>query len=226
MARHLTAAEIRDAFRIWNVPAIYEPGWETRGNGGSWGDLGFLLMHHTGDDLPDNVSKNMLRDGRPGLSGPLCNFAPRDDGRLHVIAAGPANHAGTGDPRVLAAVRAESYGAAPPAPRFSQGQAGGVGGNSLSMGWESMYAGKNDPTINPLQYRVAVLSQAAISWKLTQVSGDHWTGKSTLGHKEWQRGKPDPAGIVMATQRADIDWCLTHGPAAAWRWYDTGLKST
>lgn len=227
MVAPLTSTELREAFEYWKVPVIYEPGYASRSNGNPWGDLTMLVMHHTGDDLPDAVSAKMLRDGRPGLGGPLCQFAPQDDGVLRVIALGPANHAGGGDPKVLAAVRAESYGDYPPPSTKTHGESGSVGGNSIAYGWESMYAGPKDPTINPLQYRVAVLSMAAVTWALDKKDTKNtWTAKSTVGHKEWQKYKPDPAGIDMKVQRADIQWCLDNGPVAARGWYDTGKKGT
>lgn len=226
MVAALTSAEIRAAFAHWKVPADYEPGWERRSNGNPWGDVTMLVMHHTGDDMSDAASGRVLRDGYSGLRGPLAQFAPKDTGRLLVIAAGPANHAGSGDPKVLAAVRAESYRDYPPKTTKGYKEPGSVGGNSISYGWESMYAGRNDPTINPLQYRVAVLSQAAITWALDKKDTKNvWTSKSTIGHKEWQEGKPDPAGIDMKVQRADIQWCLDNGPVAAFRWYLTGSRT-
>jgi hypothetical protein len=85
------------------LPALtvtWEPGWETRGNGTS-ANYDFGNVHHTGSvtsAAKPFVTRNLLRDGRPDLSGPLCNEAgpwcTREAPRLHVIAAQPANHAG------------------------------------------------------------------------------------------------------------------------------------
>ncbi|WP_100499693.1 hypothetical protein [Geodermatophilus chilensis] len=78
----------------------YEPGWETRGNGTSANYEGGIV-HHTASASSLTrpfPTQTILRDGRVGLSGPLCNFAGPactvDAPRLHVMSANPANHAG------------------------------------------------------------------------------------------------------------------------------------
>jgi hypothetical protein len=85
------------------LPALvvsYEPGWERRGNGTS-ANYDFANVHHTA--TPTSLDRPfptqaLLRDGRVGLSGPLCNDAGPactvERPRLHVVAAHPANHAG------------------------------------------------------------------------------------------------------------------------------------
>ncbi|SDG94792.1 hypothetical protein [Klenkia brasiliensis] len=78
----------------------WEPGWEKRGNG-TTANYSFGTMHHTAS--PSSLARpfptqTVLRDGRPGLDGPLCNTAGPactvEVPRLHVNAAHPANHAG------------------------------------------------------------------------------------------------------------------------------------
>ena len=224
MASPLTKAEVLEAFNYWNVLYHEVPGCWTRSNGGSWRDVTGLGFHHTADDSADNVTRDMLVRGHSTLSGPLCNFGGRDDGWIDIISLGPANHFGQGDPKVLEAVRKESYGDYPPKTTKHQGSRGAVGGNSLFYGWEVYYAGPRDKTINDIQYRAVILSMAAITWALAKKSGIRWTSKSTIGHKEWSDWKPDPAGVDMKVARADIQWCLDNGPAAARRWYDTGSK--
>jgi len=85
----------------------YEPGWETRGNGTSANYEG-ALVHHTASasSLANPFpTQRVLRDGRPDLSGPLCNFAGPactvDAPRLHVMSANPANHAGASGGRSM-----------------------------------------------------------------------------------------------------------------------------
>jgi hypothetical protein len=85
------------------LPALvvsYEPGWETRGNGTS-ANYDFGNWHHTASvtsAAKPFPTQALLRNGRPDLSGPLCNFAGPwctvAQPRLHVVAANPANHAG------------------------------------------------------------------------------------------------------------------------------------
>lgn len=225
MAAALTPAEILAAFDHWKVPYHEVTGWKTRSNGNPWGDVTMLGFHHTADDAPDNVTRDMLVRGHSALRGPLCNFGSRDDGWVDIISAGPANHFGKGDPRVLTAVRGESYGDYPPKTTKNQESAGAIGGNSLTYGWEVYYAGPRDKEINPLQYRVTILSMAAITWALDKKSKATWTSKSTIGHKEWSNWKVDPAGVDMKVARSDIQWCLDNGPTLARDWYETGAKT-
>lgn len=85
----------------------YEPGWETRGNGTSANYEG-ALVHHTASasSLANPFpTQRVLRDGRPDLSGPLCNEAGPactvDAPRIHVMSANPANHAGASGGRSM-----------------------------------------------------------------------------------------------------------------------------
>lgn len=87
---------IPDYIRDFNLSMTIEPGAYTRGS------INFNpfapMAHHTG---AANDITRMLRDGRPGLSGPLCNVELRKNGHCHVIACGRANHAGAGSWRGL-----------------------------------------------------------------------------------------------------------------------------
>jgi hypothetical protein len=67
------------------------PGWTTRGR--SILTPVKAIAHHTAATI--DVDR-ILRDGRPGLTGPLANFALHADGAFIAVAAGTANHAGEG----------------------------------------------------------------------------------------------------------------------------------
>lgn len=103
---------VLDTLRDFGINFTEEPGCRTRGS------INFSprgpMAHHTGADRDITW---MLRDGRPGLSGPLCNFELRRHGHVHVVALGRANHAGRGSYR-------------------------GVSGNSAWWGIEATSAGK------------------------------------------------------------------------------------
>ena len=226
MSPPLTAAEIRAAFKHWHVPYYEVPGWESRSNGNWFKDITGLMYHHTAGSGSDKQERGIITNGHASLSGPLANFGVRDDGVIDIIARGCANHAGGGDPDVLAAVRKESYTHYPPKTDKHHNESGSVGGNSYFMGWESYYGGPGDPTVNALQHRVTILSMAAMTWALAKKSGITWTSKSTIGHKEWSDWKPDPAGVDMKDARRQIQWCLDNGPDAAYAWYKTGKQTT
>jgi hypothetical protein len=217
MVAPLTPDEIVAALKRWHVPYRETPGWRTRANSRGWGDVTGFMWHHTGDDAPDGTDLRVVTEGRAGLPGPLCNFGLADDGTVHLVAAGAANHAGGGDARVLAAVRAESYLVAPPAPRFTHtdllnGVSGAVSGNPLFYGCEAFYYNTNSPK---LWATMPLLAAAIIDALDRKDTANKWTAKSGIGHKEWQRGKVDPrtfGGDTMATLRAKTQRLLDAGP--------------
>ena len=76
---------------------VVEGDWVHRGTGGTMGDIWGVMIHHTGN-INETVAH--IRDGvqqaNGFLPGPLaqCLFTP--DGKCHLIAVGPCNHAGIG----------------------------------------------------------------------------------------------------------------------------------
>lgn len=212
MVAPLTPAEIISALNAWGIPHVAEKGWENRHNGSGWGDVTGFMWHHTGDDAPDTADLRTVRDGHSSLPGPLCNFGLDDNGVVHLVAAGAANHAGGGDPRVLEAVMKESYTGAPPAPRYIHGEKGSVSGNGRFYGVETFYYRHLTPAARAMMPRLA----AAIIWALDKKdTKNSWSEKSAIGHKEWQRGKIDPrldGGDTCATLRAETAAYLKAGP--------------
>jgi hypothetical protein len=125
--------------RGFGLTVTFEPGWETRGNGYAGNYVG-VLVHHTG--TPSSLAnpfptRRVLRDGRPDLTGPLCNSAVPADGSVHVMAAQAANHAGASGGR--------SMGPLPKTSLF----------NPRVWGHEIDYAGS--VLMLPGQYRTAAL---------------------------------------------------------------------
>lgn len=96
-------AHMRSIMRIGTTLGVHYvemPGWTTRGR--SILSPRFTIQHHTAATRDIDA---MLRDGRPGIPGPLCNWAGHNDGTVVAVAAGRANHAG------VATVNSdESYG--------------------------------------------------------------------------------------------------------------------
>jgi hypothetical protein len=138
-------------FRAFGVPVEFEPGWDTRGNGTTAAYEGGIL-HHTA--IPASYANpgpgtRVLRDGRPDLDGPLCNFQGKYNGAIRVIAAHPANHAGAGAGR--------SMGPLPRTRLF----------NPRVVGLEVDYAG-NTP-MSPEQYFTSQVYAIAIKWRYGDV---------------------------------------------------------
>lgn len=73
------------------------PGWRTRTAGGVFRPGGGVY-HWTGGPraATGRPSLRVVRDGRPGLPGPLCNDYLDRYGIVVLVAAGVANHAGVG----------------------------------------------------------------------------------------------------------------------------------
>ena len=85
-----------DRIATQGIKVAYEPGWETRTNGGASPDHEAIIVHHTG---ADTTSTAYLRDGeraRPMIP-PYAQIHVRRDATLVVIAAGGASHAGMVD---------------------------------------------------------------------------------------------------------------------------------
>jgi len=79
--------------RRTGYPVTEVSGWRTRGHGPQPSVQG-IVCHHTagpaaGGDYP---SLAVVRDGRPGLDGPLSHFGLGRSGRIYVIAAGRCWH--------------------------------------------------------------------------------------------------------------------------------------
>lgn len=85
-----------DVLEAAGLKVSLDPGWETRGSPNVLPTMG-VICHHTatvgGGVMP---TLKLLREGRPDLSGPLCQLALGRDGHYCVVAAGRANHAGGG----------------------------------------------------------------------------------------------------------------------------------
>ena len=68
-------------------------GWQNRGHG-EMTDVRTITCHHTGSSGPNDMSLTLLIAGRPDLSGPIANLGVGRSGRVYVVAAGVAWHAG------------------------------------------------------------------------------------------------------------------------------------
>lgn len=205
MATPMTAAEVLTGLKKWNIPYSAYLNWAThnRNHMGPFGPVNGFMIHHTGSDSKDQ--RDLLHTGRDDLPGPLSQYGIAQDGVVHLIGLGRANHAGKGDPDVLEAVIAEDYDKYPP----TDNQAS-VDGNTHFYGVEIWYSGTHDMT--DAQY-YSLLRLVAM-----HLDYHDWTEKSAIGHGEWQPGKWDP-GISngkmrdMDVVRSDIRTTRNRGPA-------------
>jgi hypothetical protein len=87
--------QLADVARKAGLTTVEVPGWKTRGHGQQLG-VKTITCHHTanGGAAGNAPSLAVVRDGRPGLSGPLAHFLLAKDGTVYVVAAGLCYHAG------------------------------------------------------------------------------------------------------------------------------------
>lgn len=150
------------------------PGWETLGSA-SFTPRGSITHHTAGPSAGDRPSLNVCVNGRSDLPGPLCNVFLARSGVAVVVAAGRANHGGTGAWK-------------------------GLSGNSLFFGTEAESAGRGDWT--PEQLRAYPRIHAAYHSLPGMNGADHCCAHREYATPPGR--KPDPTGIDMAQFRADV----------------------
>lgn len=162
-----------------NTPAILRsyglkvtpiPGWRKRGRPASTGgfDPVGVLVHHTATPVTWAIAAvlRLLTGGRTDLPGPLAQFGLGRKGRVYLIAAGRANHAGKAK---------------------ASGTVASGDGNTLYMGIEAFNDGVGEKW-NRIQYNALVLLCAVLSVEITKNSVN-----TVRGHKETSTtGKIDP----------------------------------
>lgn len=89
---------LADAARETGYPVNENTGWQSRGHGGMTAAHG-VVNHWTAGPAQAATTRNypslaVVRDGRPGLDGPLAGLGLGFDGTIEVIAAGRCYHAG------------------------------------------------------------------------------------------------------------------------------------
>lgn len=216
MSAPMSGRSLAEMLRAEGVRVVEHPGWLThnRNHKGPWGEVHGTMVHHTVTG-PKADAVALCFNGHSTLPGPLCHGVIERDGTVHLVGNGRANHAGGGDPRVLAAVMDENYDTRPPAPKTHDGGPGAVDGNRAFYGWEAANLGDGVDPWPPAQVEALVRVQAAVC----RYHG--WGAKSVIGHSEWSDWKSDPRGPVgvkgsdsvsMADIRRRVQERLNHEP--------------
>lgn len=158
----------------YGLTVRFENGWGRRGasGGAQMKAVAGVLWHHTaGSRKGNNPSRNILINGRAGLTGPLCHINMPRDGTIRITGAGKANHAGTG--KVTGVVR--------------------NGGNTRLIGIEMESAGTRPWDWTDAQLAAMPRLGAALSDIFGLSTSQHWA------HYEYSDGgKIDPAGLPGA----------------------------
>ncbi|MFE2556680.1 peptidoglycan-binding protein [Streptomyces sp. NPDC059352] len=191
MATPLAPDRLAAALRAEGVTVVEHDGWRThnRNHKGPFGPVRGVMIHHTVTKGTANTVR-ICNDGYAGLPGPLCHGVIAKDGVVHLLSAGRANHAGSGDGDVLKAVTDEK-----PLPVDDEAD---TDGNRYFYGFECENLGDGkDPW--PEAQLLAIEKAAAA---LCRAYG--WGERSVIGHLEWQPGKSDPRGFSMDAMRRRI----------------------
>jgi hypothetical protein len=201
MATPLTAAALLAALKHEGLVVVEVGDWthHNRNHKGPWGPVHGVMIHHT-VTRGSAATVEICRAGHSALPGPLCHGVITKDGTVHLVGYGRANHAGLGDPDVLAAVIAEK-----PVPVDDEAT---VDGNRHFYGFECENLGDGvDPW--PAAQLDAIERAAAA---LCRAHG--WGAESVIRHLDWQPGKVDPRGPGMdwAAMRARIAKRLDAAP--------------
>jgi hypothetical protein len=87
------------AFRRNGLRVKAVAGWKRRGRPGTFEPRG-VMFHHTASSRGGGMAPalGVVVAGRSDVTGPLCNILVGRDGTVYLVAAGRANHAGTGGP--------------------------------------------------------------------------------------------------------------------------------
>lgn len=186
MATPLTPDQFVNALRAEGLRVVLVGSWRThnRNHKGAWGPVHGTMTHHTAGWSSGAVE--FCYEGDSDLPGPLCHGVITKDGTVHVISVGRSNHAGGGDPNVLAAVRDERYGDRPP--KSQRGNSNGVDGNAHFYGWECVNRGDGVDPWPAVQVEAMVRANAALD------RAHQWSEKSSITHEEWSSDKRDPRG--------------------------------
>lgn len=163
------------------LDVVAEKGWENRGRPGFTPE-GIMVHHTAGPKTGDAPCLSTCVNGRPDLSGPLCHILLARSGKVHIIGANIANHAGKGAQQVLDLVRNDE-------PVFwtakENGYADAIGGNQFFYGIEVENAGVAGDPYPPAQLEALARICAIIC------NAHSWSAHRVIHHRQWTSRKID-----------------------------------
>jgi hypothetical protein len=160
------------------------PNWRTHERddetGKAFGPVNGVVIHHTAG----RNSLNLVYNGTSDLPGPLCHSHLDKNGKVTMISAGRANHAGTFAQNAFDAMLNEAK--THPRPNASEP----VDANDRTYGIEIENLGDAKDFYPQTQY------DAAVRWATAICRFHGWSADSVIGHKEGTRRKIDPRGPI------------------------------
>lgn len=202
MAKPGTAAAFLAALKRFGVTVVEVNGWRTHNRddetGKPFGPVYGVMMHHTAGGSSGAVE--FCRKGTSSLPGPLCHGVITKDGKVHLVGWGRANHAGGGDPDVLAAVKAGRH----PLPKTDkhEGESGAVDGNDAFIGFECVNKGDGKDPWPEVQLDAMKRAAAAVC------SLYGWSARAAIRHMDWSDWKSDPKGVDWDEFQRDVQGLL------------------
>jgi len=172
------ATFLTDVLKNAGLKVKEERGWKSRGHGSMKGFHGILLHHTAGAKTGNFPSLNVVKNGRPGLGGPLANLGLARDGTWHIIAAGKAWHAGRG-----------GYD-------WEGDNLKIKSGNDYLIGIEAENTGVANDSPWPEEQVESYVKGVAALLKHLNLKHDR-----AIGHKEWTSRKIDPSFSMNAFRR-------------------------
>lgn len=196
------AADVLALLEMEGVDVAAEPGWENRGRPGFTPE-GIMVHHTAGPKTGDAPCLSICIEGRPDLSGPLCHILVARSGKVHLIGANIANHAGKGAQQVLDLVRKDEpvVGTAK-----ENGYADAIGGNQFFYGIEVENAGvAGDP------YPAAQLESLARVCAVI-CNAHSWSAHRVIHHRQWTSRKIDMSwrGDLPSSVAQYMDQLILH----------------
>lgn len=162
-----------DALNRFGIPFDVYKDWTTDRRHGEMSDKLFgIMIHHTGGGGKNDHT--VVKNGRPGLGGPLAQTTFEQNGRGRLISAGLCWHAGTGShPRI-----------------------GRNNGNARVLGIEGVSNGTKWSAQQWPEEYPKFAAALALEYGLP--------AEAIIGHKEWAPGrKVDPGNWDMNAFRAE-----------------------
>jgi hypothetical protein len=181
---------------------------------GGFGPIRGLVWHNTAMTASEKAQLSYLYTGdgpNSGKPGPLCTGAITTDGTVVLIGWGACTHAGPGDPKTEALLRADAMPLdGERRPTTSIASSGTVQINAFYLGWEVL-----GTSVNAIQRKALVLLSAAILEMLGGPAAGY-SGGSIAMHRELTTTRSDPVGIAKdGSGRREVDAMLRSWAAAA-----------
>ncbi|MGH2773299.1 MAG: N-acetylmuramoyl-L-alanine amidase [Actinomycetota bacterium] len=159
-----------------NVRAV--EGWRSRRTRGPFEPAGIMLH-----DTVRPECKELIVNGRPGISGPLANLLIAKDGSVDLVAGSRCHHAGNGAQEVLEEV---TRGLEPGGDASARGLRDCVMGNSYFYGIE--VDNRSDGADPYPEVQIEALVSCCVAFRKMH---PEWQGFREIHHRQWTARKQD-----------------------------------